>query len=111
MLLEMFELMAVLEPMCEELAERRARGDEKSDMNNTYEQLKNTFERSDHKEPYTVNLKFYDQLYAAAHKKFLAGQPYRLRRCLSPCRMPVTYQPGQVRSTLKEYLEILNAVN
>ena len=110
MLLEMFELMAVLEPMCEELAERRARGDEKFDIYNTYEQLKNTFERSDHKELYTVNLKFYDQLYAAAHKKFLAGQAFRLRRCLSPCRMPVTYQPGQVRSTLKEYLEILNAV-
>ena len=87
--------------MCEELAERRARGDEKSYMYDTYEQLKNTFERSDYKELCTVNLKFYDQLYAAAHKKFLAGQAYRLRRCLSPCRMPVIYQSGQVRSTLK----------
>ena len=80
-------------------------------MNNTYEQLKNTFERRDHKELYTVNLKFYDKLHAAAHKKFLAGQAYRLRRCLSPGRMPVTYQLSRVCSTLKEYLEILNAVN
>ena len=97
--------------MCEELAERRARGDEKLDMYNTYEQLKNTFERSDHKELYTVNLNFYDQLYAAAHKKFLAGQAYRLRRCFSLGIMPVTYQPGRMRSTLKEHLEILNSVN
>ena len=35
--------------MCAEVAERSASGDEKSAINDTYEQLKNNFERGDHK--------------------------------------------------------------
>ena len=54
--------------MWAEVAERSVRGDEKSSMYDTHEQLKNNFERGDIKEFYTVNLKLYDQLYDAAHK-------------------------------------------
>lgn len=111
MLIEMFELMAVLEGMCAQLAARRATQDDKLGLIATHEQLKSTFESGDHKEFYNVNLKFHDQLYSAAHTQFLAGQAHRLRRRLSPYRMRVTYQPGRMRATLSEHLEILNAVN
>ena len=80
-------------------------------MYDTHEQLKNNFERGDIKEFYTVNLKLYDQLYDAAHTNLFAGRTYRSRRRLSPCRIPEAYQPERVRSTLKENLAILNAVN
>ena len=111
MLIEMFELMAVLEGMCAQLAARRATKDDKIEMYATHEHLKSTFESGNHKEFYNVNLKFHDQLYAAAHTQFLAGQAHRLRRRLSPYRMRVTYQPGRMSATLSEHLEILNAVN
>ena len=111
MLIEMFELMAVLEGMCAQLAARRATKDEKSEMYVTHEHLKSTFERGDHKEFYMVNSNFHDQLYSASHTQFLAGQAYRLRRRLSPYRMRVTYQPGRMRATLSEHLEIISAVN
>jgi len=111
MLIEMFELMAVLEGMCAQLAARRATEGEVSVMHATHRHLENTFESGDHKEFYNVNLKFHDQLYAAAHTQFLAGQALRLRRRLSPYRMRVTYQPGRMRATLDEHLEILIAVH
>ena len=111
MLIEMFELMAVLEGMCAQLAARRATDDECSAMFRTHEVLEKTLERGDHKEFYNVNLKFHDQLYHASHTQYLAGETLRLRRRLSPYRMRVTYQPGRMRATLAEHLEILRAVD
>lgn len=110
MLIEMFEVMAVFEGMCAQFAARRANQDEISEMYNTHQVLENIFENGDHKEFYNVNLKFHDQLYSAAHTQFLAGQALRLRRRLSPYRMKVTYQPGRMKSTLAEHLEILEAL-
>ncbi|MEE2774286.1 MAG: GntR family transcriptional regulator [Pseudomonadota bacterium] len=111
MLIEMFELMAVLEGMCAQLAARRATDDERSAMFATHELLEKTLERGDHKEFYKVNLQFHDQLYEASHTQYLAGETLRLRRRLSPYRMRVTYQPGRMRATLGEHWKILNAVN
>ena len=111
MLIEMFELMAVLEGMCAQLAARRATDDERSAMFSTHEALKKTFEHGDQKEFYNVNLKFHDQLYAASHTQYLAGETLRLRRRLSPYRMRVTYQPGRMRLTLEEHLQILTAID
>jgi len=108
MLIEMFELMAVLEGMCAQLAARRATQDDKLGMNATHEHLKSTFESGNHKEFYNVNLKFHDQLYAAAHTQFLAGQAHRLRRRLSPYRMRVTYQAAAVLPNLDDGNQYMN---
>ena len=110
MLIEMFELMAVLEGMCAQLAARRATDDERSSMVATHKMLEETLESGDHKDFYNVNLKFHDQLYHASHTQYLSRETLRLRRRLSPYRMRVTYQPGRMRATLSEHLEILNAV-
>ncbi len=111
MLIEMFEHMAVLEGMCAQLAARRATHEERAAMFCTHKVLEKTFENGDHKEFYSVNLKFHDQLYAASHTQYLAGETLRLRRRLSPYRMRVTYQPGRMRLTLEEHLKILTAVD
>ena len=110
MLIEMFELMAVLEGMCAQLAARRATDDERSSMFATHKMLEDALDRGDHKDFYTVNLKFHDQLYEASHTQYLSGETLRLRRRLSPYRMRVTYQPGRMRATIGEHLEILDAV-
>ena len=110
MLIEMFELMAVLEGMCAQLAARRATDDERSSMFATHKKLEETLDRGNHKDFYSVNLKFHDQLYQASHTQYLSGETLRLRRRLSPYRMRVTYQPGRMRATLGEHLEILQAV-
>ena len=111
MLIEMFELMAVLEGMCAQLAARRATDDERSAMFSTHKLLEKTFEIGSHKEFYDVNLKFHDQLYSASHTQYLAEETLRLRRRLSPYRMRVTFQPGRMRATLGEHLEILKAID
>ena len=41
----------------------------------------------------------------------MASETLRLRRRLSPYRMRVTFQPGRMRSTLGEHLEIIKAVD
>lgn len=110
MLIEMFELMAVLEGMCAQLAARRATDDERCAMFQTHEVLEKTLDRGDHKEFYKINLKFHDQLYEASHTQYLALETLRLRRRLSPYRMRVTYQPGRMRATLGEHFEILKAL-
>ena len=111
MLIEMFEHMAVLEGMCAQLAARRANKEEISMIFSTHELLKKTFDDGDQKEFYKVNLKFHDQLYNASHTQYLASETLRLRRRLSPYRMRVTFQPGRMRSTLGEHLEIIKAVD
>ena len=111
MLIEMFELMAVLEGMCAQLAARRATDEERSSMFVTHKMLEETLARGDHKDFYSVNLQFHDQLYQASHTQYLSAETLRLRRRLSPYRMRVTYQPGRMRATLGEHLEILKAVD
>ena len=110
MLIEMFELMAVLEGICAKFAARRATTNERSSMFATHAALENAFEVGDQKEFYKINLQFHDQLYQASHTQYLALETLRLRRRLSPYRMRVTYQPGRMRATLDEHLEILKAV-
>ena len=110
MLIEMFELMAVLEGMCAQLAARRATEDELNEMYGTHKLLEKTFKIGTHKEFYNVNLKFHDQLYNASHTQYLAEETLRLRRRLSPYRMRVTFQPGRMRATLGEHSEILKAI-
>ena len=111
MLIEMFELMAVLEGMCAQLAARRATKNELFEMQKTHELLEKTFEKGTHKEFYNVNLQFHDQLYNASHTQYLAEETLRLRRRLSPYRMRVTFQPGRMSSTLEEHKKILIAIN
>ena len=111
MLIEMFELMAVLEGMCAQLAARRATKNELIEMHKTHQLLEKTFEKGTHKEFYDVNLKFHDQLYNASHTQYLAEETLRLRRRLSPYRMRVTFQPGRMSSTLEEHNKILIAIN
>lgn len=110
MLIEMFELMAVLEGMCAQLAARRATKNQLFEMQKTHELLENTFEKGTHKEFYNVNLQFHDLLYNASHTQYLAEETLRLRRRLSPYRMRVTFQPGRMNSTLEEHNKILIAI-
>ena len=110
MLIEMFELMAVLEGMCAQLAARRATKNELFKMQKTHELLEKTFEKGTHKEFYNVNLQFHDLLYNASHTQYLAEETLRLRRRLSPYRMRVTFQPGRMNSTLEEHNKILIAI-
>ena len=110
MLIEMFELMAVLEGMCAQLAARRATKNELLEMKKTHQLLEKTFEKGTHKEFYNVNLQFHDQLYNASHTQYLAEETLRLRRRLSPYRMRVTFQPGRMNSTLEEHNKILIAI-
>ena len=56
MLIEMFEVMAVFEGMCAQLAARRANQDEISEMYKTHQMLEKIFENEDHKEFYNINL-------------------------------------------------------
>ena len=110
MLIEMFELMAVLEGMCAQLAARRATKNQLLEMKKTHQLLEKTFEKGTHKEFYNVNLQFHDQLYNASHTQYLAEETLRLRRRLSPYRMRVTFQPGRMNSTLEEHNKILIAI-
>ena len=110
MLIEMFELMAVLEGMCAQLAARRATKNQLFEMQKTHELLEKTFEKGTHKEFYNVNLQFHDLLYNASHTQYLAEETLRLRRRLSPYRMRVTFQPGRMNSTLEEHNKILFAI-
>ena len=110
MLIEMFELMAVLEGMCAQLAARRATKNQLFEMHKTHELLEKTFEKGTHKEFYNVNLQFHDLLYNASHTQYLAEETLRLRRRLSPYRMRVTFQPGRMNSTLEEHNKILIAI-
>ncbi|MEM8571074.1 MAG: GntR family transcriptional regulator [Pseudomonadota bacterium] len=111
MLIEMFDLMAVLEGMCAELAARRATLDQRAAMHEIHKALEAACTARNPDAFYRINTDFHDQLYAAAHTQFLADQTVRLRRRLAPYRMRVTFQPGRMRDSLVEHAAILAAID
>ena len=110
MLIEMFDLMAVLEGMCAERAARRASAEDCATLQATHERLVACFDAPDPGIFYKINIEFHDQIYAAARTKFLAGQAIRLRRRMAPFRRQVTYQPGRMRESITEHQAILTAI-
>ena len=58
-----------------------------------------------------INKGIYDRDARSQVWEYLAEETLRLRRRLSPYRMRVTFQPGRMRATLGEHLEILKAIS
>jgi DNA-binding GntR family transcriptional regulator len=110
-LIEMFELMAVLEGMCAELAARRATPEERAAMHETHKALEAACVAQDPDAFYRINIEFHDQIYAASHTQFLEDQTIRLRRRLAPYRMRATFQPGSLRDSIAEHAAILKALD
>lgn len=111
MLIEMFDLMAVLEGMCAQLAARRATEAERAEMRQAHMALKDLVDQQDPIGFYDKNIYFHDLIYSAAHTQFLADQTIRLRRRLSPYRRRVTFQPGRMRASIEEHEAILDAID
>ncbi|MEL6324544.1 MAG: GntR family transcriptional regulator [Pseudomonadota bacterium] len=110
MLIEMFDLMAMLEGMCAERAARRASAEDRAVLHSVHQRLVASFDTPDPDTFYKINIEFHDRIYAAARTKFLADQAIRLRRRLAPFRMRVTYQPGRMRESITEHQAILTAI-
>lgn len=109
-LLEMFQMMAVLEGLCAKLAARRATIAERATLREIHGRLIKTLAANDPESFYAVNSEFHDLLYDAAHTHFLAGQTRALRRRVAAYRRHVTHQPGRMAATIGEHERILDAI-
>ncbi|MBM7045730.1 MULTISPECIES: GntR family transcriptional regulator [Rhizobium] len=109
-LLEMFQMMAVLEGLCAKLAARRATVPERAALREIHARLINALSAGDPDNFYAINSEFHELLYDAAHTHFLAGQTRALRRRVAAYRRYVTYQPGRMAATIGEHERILDAI-
>jgi DNA-binding GntR family transcriptional regulator len=109
-LLEMFQMMAVLEGLCAKLAARRATVPERTALREIHARLINALSAGDPDNFYAINSEFHELLYDAAHTHFLAGQTRALRRRVAAYRRYVTYQPGRMAATIGEHERILDAI-
>ncbi|MGD1876808.1 MAG: GntR family transcriptional regulator [Kiloniellaceae bacterium] len=110
MLLEMFQMMAELEGLCASFAARRARPEQRRQLQDIHERLVRTFDEHDPERFYEVNREFHEAVYAAANSEFIADQTLALRNRVSPYRRYVTFQPGRMAATLGEHEEVLKAI-
>ncbi|MBB3609922.1 GntR family transcriptional regulator [Rhizobium sp. BK602] len=109
-LLEMFQMMAVLEGLCAKLAARRATVSEKAALREIHARLIDALSAGNPDNFYAINSEFHELLYDAAHTHFLAGQTRALRRRVAAYRRYVTYQPGRMAATIGEHERILDAI-
>jgi DNA-binding GntR family transcriptional regulator len=110
MLLEMFQMMAELEGLCASFAARRARPEQRRQLQEIHARLVCIFDEDDPEQFYEVNREFHEAVYAAANSEFIADQTLALRNRVSPYRRYVTFQPGRMAATLDEHEEVLKAI-
>lgn len=110
MLIEMFQMMAVMEGLCAKFAARRATEPQKQRLALLHEELTATLASGDHSRFYDVNQSFHDALYEASNTHYLAEQTRALRKRVRVYRRYVTFQPGRMTATIGEHEAILNAI-
>jgi DNA-binding GntR family transcriptional regulator len=110
MLIEMFQMMAVMEGLCAKFAARRATEAQKLRLGELHEELTQTLAAGDHSRFYDVNQSFHDALYDASNTQYLAEQTRALRKRVRVYRRYVTFQPGRMAATIGEHEAILGAI-
>jgi len=110
MLIEMFQMMAVMEGLCAKFAARRATESQKLRMTGLHEDLTAILASGDHSRFYDVNQAFHDALYEASNAHYLAEQTRALRKRVHVYRRYVTFQPGRMNATIGEHGAILDAI-
>jgi len=110
MLIEMFQMMAVMEGLCAKFAARRATPAQKQRLATLHEQLTQLLACGDHSRFYDVNQDFHDALYDASNTQYLAEQTRSLRKRVRVYRRYVTFQPGRMNATIGEHAAILAAI-
>ncbi len=110
MLIEMFQMMAVMEGLCAKFAARRATEPQKQRLALLHEELTATLASGDHSRFYDVNQSFHDALYEASNTHYLAEQTRALRKRVRVYRRYVTFQPGRMTATIGEHEAILSAI-
>ena len=110
MLIEMFQMMAVMEGLCAKFAARRATEAQKAHMGALHDELTSILASGDHSRFYDVNQSFHDALYEASNTQYLAEQTRALRKRVRVYRRYVTFQPGRMAATIGEHGAILEAI-
>lgn len=110
MLIEMFQMMAVMEGLCAKFAARRATEAQKAHLSGLHDQLVSILASGDHSRFYDVNQDFHDALYEASNTSYLAEQTRALRKRVRVYRRYVTFQPGRMAATIGEHGAILEAI-
>lgn len=110
MLIEMFQMMAVMEGLCAKFAARRSTEAQKLRMGQLHDELTRILSSGDHSRFYDVNQDFHDALYEASNTHYLAEQTRALRKRVRVYRRYVTFQPGRMAATIGEHGAILDAI-
>jgi DNA-binding GntR family transcriptional regulator len=109
-LIEMFEMTAVMEGVCAKFAARRATPAQKQGLAEVHERLTEVLKSGDHARFFEVNQEFHDALYDASNTEYVAEQTRTLRKRVGVYRRYVTYQPGRMAATIGEHQRIIAAI-
>jgi len=109
-LIEMFEMTAVMEGVCAKFAARRATPEQKRGLAEVHARLTQVLQSGNHERFFEVNQEFHDALYDASNTEYLAGQTRTLRKRIGVYRRYVTYQPGRMNATIGEHQSIIDAI-
>ena len=109
-LIEMFEMTAVMEGVCAKFAARRATAAQKRGLAEVHARLTEVLKSGNHEAFFAVNQEFHDALYDASNTEYLAEQTRTLRQRVGVYRRYVTYQPGRMNATIGEHQSIIDAI-
>ncbi len=109
-LIEMFEVMALLEVSCAELASRRHTVEDRVLIESAQRECETPRSLKDPLAFYEANIRFHEAIYRAAHNGFLATQAQALRSRLEPYARQITYHPGLIERANLEHRRIVQAI-
>ncbi len=109
-MMEMFEVMALLEGMCGQLAARRMSTDKLKKLAECHQQASDFEKAADHNGYYSANVYFHECIYQGSRNSYLASQTRMLRNRLAPYRRLQLLQGQRLSDSFKEHAEILDAI-
>jgi DNA-binding GntR family transcriptional regulator len=107
---EMFEMMAVLESACAALASRRHNAEDRLILVAAHQACAKATKRKDPKHFYEANKQFHEAVYKASHNGYLETQTINLRNRLEAYRRAATFHSGLMSVTITEHERILQAI-
>jgi DNA-binding GntR family transcriptional regulator len=109
-LVEMFEMMAILEAACAALAARRHDVTDRAALHAAQEACRLAAEEEDPEKFYAANAQLHEAIYRASHNNYVENQTVTLRQRLEPYRRSITFHRGLMHKSMTEHQRVIDAI-
>ena len=109
-IIDMYEVLAVLEGLCANLAARRMSEEERKKLKTLHAKMAKLVKNDNWAQYYQMDLSFHHLIYAGSHNKFLEQEAISIRNRMMPYRRLYMEPPHRIELPYKEHTRIVEAI-